>query len=596
MSILSAKFVIKPDKIYFWYRNEPYGKYWEICKPYLDLKLVEDYDKITKGTEVKELSHHAHKSDIIRMKKLIEIGGIYLDIDTITVKPIDDLLHNKAVMCKERWYGLCNAVMMSEPNNRFITDWLESYFDQFDEKAWNKASVLYPKTIAHNYPDCLTVLEEEYFFYPCPTEFSKIFDVPDMEIPQNLTILHLWSSMNPAKLDRYKDIRHMLYDNSLYGKIVRNICEKYPSILYCFSKILGSPNSYISAKNVLNKITLTRETSDDKKAMVWLKHIHSNVFDLFIKIDDYKNSSRSDIFPNINEQFSCVIDSYNSTNIISGELQGDFTIISNVQLNPFIEIESDVPGTVTYLTRYGLVTLYKNETYIIKPFLSGGYWDEPTLKCLRTYIDPTKNIIEIGGHVGTSTLVYATFLTSGKIYVFEPQKKLYDLLLRNINQNRLNGKIIPFNRAVFYDNINTTMNSIDVDGGGNRVNECYSKTDLSCNFGGISLGTNGEPIQTVTIDSLGIDNVGYIHCDAQGSENFIFSSATNTINTYRPTIYFEDNEKHGRYLYEAVCNLYPNIPDSIKQFRVDDYCIFNLKYKTKIEFFNGSCDTLLHLT
>lgn len=82
------------------------------------------------------------------------------------------------------------------------------------------------------------------------------------------------------------------------------------------------------------KITLTRETSDDKKAMVWLKHIHSNVFDLFINIDDYKNSYRSDIFPNINEQFSCVIDSYNSTNIISGELQGDFTVISNVQLNP----------------------------------------------------------------------------------------------------------------------------------------------------------------------------------------------------------------------------------------------------------------------
>ena len=52
------------------------------------------------------------------------------------------------------------------------------------------------------------------------------------------------------------------------------------------------------------------------------------------------------------------------------------------------------------------------------------YWGIDTLLKIKPYIDPAKNIIEIGGHCGTSSLVYASFLNDDqKIYVYEPQKK-----------------------------------------------------------------------------------------------------------------------------------------------------------------------------
>ena len=39
----------------------------------------------------------------------------------------------------------------------------------------------------------------------------------------------------------------------------------------------------------------------------------------------------------------------------------------------------------TYDTKYGLITLFKNEKYISQPFKDNRYWDEDTLIKLRPY-------------------------------------------------------------------------------------------------------------------------------------------------------------------------------------------------------------------
>lgn len=49
----------------------------------------------------KELKKTAHKADALRMIKLKEIGGVYLDIDTICVKSYVHLLQNKFVIANE---------------------------------------------------------------------------------------------------------------------------------------------------------------------------------------------------------------------------------------------------------------------------------------------------------------------------------------------------------------------------------------------------------------------------------------------------------------------------------------------------------------
>jgi len=89
-----------------------------------------------------------------------------------------------------------------------------------------------------------------------------------------------------------------------------------------------------------------------------------------------------------------------------------------------------------------------------------------------------------------------------------------------------------------------------------------------------------------------LQNIGFIHCDAQGSENFIFSNATKTIIKYRPVILYENNKEHAKYLYNNVCKNYPNWKDEAN-FDLKKYCMETLKYSKCIDRFNGTIDTLL---
>ena len=137
------------------------------------------------------------------------------------------------------------------------------------------------------------------------------------------------------------------------------------------------------------------------------------------------------------------------------------------------------------------------------------------------------------------------------------------------------------------------MNDIDLDGGGGVVEKRYNEeNNLNCNFGGIGLGDDGENIKLTTIDNMNLDDIGYIHCDAQGSENFIFSKAIETIKKYRPVILYENNEIYGRYLYDNVCKSYPNYKEE-SLFDIKKYCMETLNYSTFIDKFNGGIDTLL---
>jgi FkbM family methyltransferase len=252
----------------------------------------------------------------------------------------------------------------------------------------------------------------------------------------------------------------------------------------------------------------------------------------------------------------------------------------------------DTSPTQTFNTRYGLVTLYKNEVYIGDDFKKGKYWDEDTLLKLKEYVHPNRTLLEIGGHCGTSSLVYASFLDEDtKLHVYEPQKNMYDLLVKNINQNNLQHKIIPNHSGVFCYTGDGRMNNIDIDGGGGVVQKRYTEeTHLNCNFGGISLGNDGEEIRLTTIDSMNLDDVGYIHCDAQGAENFIFSKGVDTITKCKPVILYEENVGNG--LYNNVCKSYPNFEEESK-FSIKKYCMEELGYSKYYDNFNGSSDTLL---
>lgn len=201
------------DSITIWVDSEPTGRWWDITKPLVTLQMVEPPIEIFG----KPITHEAHKSDVIRLQILIEEGGIYVDTDTIFVKPFTDLLHNRVVLGQQGidgCEGLCPAVIMSEPQSKFITTWLHGFRDSFaggppGSATWCTHSVTYPYWLSKQIPDELTVLNHEAFFWPLyhQSHMEMMFE-GNFQFP-NAYSHHLWESSGKQYLDNLtlSDIR-----------------------------------------------------------------------------------------------------------------------------------------------------------------------------------------------------------------------------------------------------------------------------------------------------------------------------------------------------------------------------------------------------
>tara|TARA_B100001094_G_scaffold318397_1_gene361905 strand:+ start:4008 stop:4910 length:903 start_codon:yes stop_codon:yes gene_type:complete len=225
LSVLSAYKINRPKEIYFYYHFEPYGKWWEKLKTIPNII----FEKVPIPTHFgkKKIKHFAHKADKIRMEKLYEKGGIYMDIDTISVRPYKHLLNNDVVLGYEVPPNtICNAVMLTKPFSRFFKVWLDRYESEFKEDGWGEASIYLPAKIQKQYPQLVKVLPPDTFFRPYAFDGKKIFS-DDYDIPNNLITLHLWESYTKDYLKNISDYQWIQENqNTLYSKIVRlNISE-----------------------------------------------------------------------------------------------------------------------------------------------------------------------------------------------------------------------------------------------------------------------------------------------------------------------------------------------------------------------------------
>lgn len=225
LSVRSAVELNKPDKAILHYQYEPEGEWWEKAKPLLTQNKIVAPDSVMGNP----LRHVAHQADVVRLRALQETGGIYLDLDTISVRPLTNLLQYQFVIGQElkpayvpknfrqrikysirkglglikentgQSTGLCNAVLLSEKNSVFVNKWLEEYKSFRStgrDKYWNEHSVQVPLRLAEQYPEHITKLSPYAFHYPLYDQaglasmFEKITDFPEAYLH------HLWESFS----------------------------------------------------------------------------------------------------------------------------------------------------------------------------------------------------------------------------------------------------------------------------------------------------------------------------------------------------------------------------------------------------------------
>lgn len=180
------------------------------------------------------------------------------------------------------------------------------------------------------------------------------------------------------------------------------------------------------------------------------------------------------------------------------------------------------------------------------------------LEIVKKYLDiyPTCNntFIDVGGHIGTTSIPYAKLFKN--VIAFEPNKKSYNFFVENIKNNNINN-ITLYNKGVF--NKNTNCKVIQHEGGNSGcfyIKECNENDENS--------------IEVVKLDDIISDNyiIDFLKIDTEGSELYVLEGAINIITKYKPLIQIETN----------VC--------SNKYFGYDKEKIFEFMYKNNYKIFD----------
>lgn len=210
--------------------KEPAGPNWDRIKSSVTVTVVERFDYFQKSRIV----HPSHKADIVRLIALNRVGGVSLDLDTITQRSFGDLRDTEFCMGVQAagWTsppGLCNAVMIGRSGATFSTRWLR-YYDCFRslgrDRLWDYHSFRVPVLLMQQAPETIKVLGHRAFSYPLwYTSNAVLLSEGGQKYKDALTdayCFRLWSDMTATSLDIIDD-EFVRTSDSIYAELARRV-------------------------------------------------------------------------------------------------------------------------------------------------------------------------------------------------------------------------------------------------------------------------------------------------------------------------------------------------------------------------------------
>lgn len=268
LAVASASTVLRPKVIYIHCLYSPGGFFWDLVSSVVEVRRVHDIDSIFGNP----ITHYAHKADIVRLRALLEFGGIYLDLDIISLAPFDHLLNSSIVMGQEGVNGkegLCNAVIIAAKDSKLLQIWYNSYVS-FNDSQWNYHSVVLPKKLAVLYPQEMTILSHRSFFWPMwdPNGLDSIYRTYKYDYKDNLAV-HLWDSIASKSVSKGFSMIWLLQNrSSLLSKLdVYLPTPVFSVIITCYSQrglIRNAINSVVEQSWPLWEIIVVDDGSEDR--------------------------------------------------------------------------------------------------------------------------------------------------------------------------------------------------------------------------------------------------------------------------------------------------------------------------------------------
>jgi FkbM family methyltransferase len=190
-----------------------------------------------------------------------------------------------------------------------------------------------------------------------------------------------------------------------------------------------------------------------------------------------------------------------------------------------------MPSLALIEGRHGYFLIFPHDQYIGRALHVYGEYSELEVNFLRSYLSEGDIVIDAGANIGALTVPLAHQVgMSGRVYAFEVQRIIYQMLCANVSLNGL-WNVFTHQLALADDNGVFSVPPVNYAAPGNFGNVRLQSADLA------------EKIAAVPIDQMGA-SPKLIKIDVQGMELAVLKGARQTIQRSRPLLYVENDEQN----------------------------------------------------
>lgn len=202
--------------------------------------------------------------------------------------------------------------------------------------------------------------------------------------------------------------------------------------------------------------------------------------------------------------------------------------------------------------RYGKIIYNTLDMYVGKSLKEYGEYSQEEINLFEMIVHTGDCVVEVGANIGSHTIHLAQMVgENGVVWAFEPQRLVFQILAGNMAINSLNN-VHCEQKCVSDTPGKVKVPVLDV----SKVN----------NWGGLSLENTreGEPVDVITLDSLGLLRCDFLKIDVEGMELQVLKGGKIMIDTFRPVIYAEaDRENKKKELFSWL---------HAKEYRIYSHC------------------------
>lgn len=204
LAVLTCLIVQRPTTLYLYTHHPPQSKWWEAIQKHPLFSIVkQETVELPRHIFGNPIEKYQHMADVIRLEKLIERGGVYLDLDVISFQNLDVIRQNPLHIKKgcvmgiqtpnTKFMGLCNAVILARPQAPFLQRWYQEY-KSFRKTRWDYHSVKLPYVLSQLLPQQIQTLGSNFFF---PISWEEPAFMENTSLHRKVSssyLVHIWHS------------------------------------------------------------------------------------------------------------------------------------------------------------------------------------------------------------------------------------------------------------------------------------------------------------------------------------------------------------------------------------------------------------------